>query len=36
MTYTPQNLKPHSLHRVKVRVNRPNVFVRARKEYLVE
>ena len=36
LTYTPQNLKPHSLHRVLVRVNRPNVFVRARKEYLVE
>jgi Ca-activated chloride channel family protein len=36
LTYTPENLKPHSRHRVLVRVNRPNVVVRAKKEYLVE
>jgi Ca-activated chloride channel family protein len=36
LTYTPENLKPHSRHLVLVRVNRPNVVVRARKEYLVD
>jgi Ca-activated chloride channel homolog len=36
LTYTPENLKPHSRHRVLVRVNRPDVVVRAKKEYLVE
>jgi Ca-activated chloride channel homolog len=36
LTYTPANLKPRSWHQVLVRVNRPNVVVRAKKEYFVE
>jgi Ca-activated chloride channel family protein len=36
LTYTPRNLKSHSLHRVEVRVLRPNVVVRSRKEYVIE
>ena len=36
LTYTPQNLKPHSWHQVQVRVNRLDAVVRAKKEYLIE
>jgi hypothetical protein len=36
LTYTPQNIKSRTLHRVVVRVLRPNVIVRARKEYVIE
>ena len=36
LTYTPRNLESRSLHRVEVRVLRPNVIVRARKEYVIE
>ena len=36
LTYTPQNLKPHSWHQVQVRVSRPDAVVRAKKEYMVE
>lgn len=36
LTYTPQNLKPRSWHQIQVRVNRPDVVVRAKKQYLVE
>jgi Ca-activated chloride channel family protein len=36
LTYTPASLKPRSWHQVQVRVNRPDVVVRAKKEYFVE
>lgn len=36
LTYTPENLKPHSRHHVRVQINRSNVIIRAKKEYVVE